>query len=66
MSARAELSSLSTALDDLAGRLQAILSGLEGADRDALETELAEVERSLDTARRRLARVLSGARRPRP
>ncbi|MHB1929576.1 MAG: hypothetical protein ACYCUG_09190 [Acidimicrobiales bacterium] len=63
MTARAELSSLSTALDDLTGRLRAILAALEGAERDALETELAEVERSLDNARRRLARVVSGAGR---
>jgi len=58
MAPPAELSSISTALDDLSGRLRGLIEALEGAERDALETELAEVERALDGARRRLARVV--------
>ncbi len=66
MAPPAELASISTALDDLAGRLRGLIEGLGGAERDALETELAEVERSLDGARRRLARVVgAGVTRPR-
>ena len=59
MSARSELSSMSTALEDLSRRLSGIIAGLEGAEREALEVELAEVERALDAARRRLARVVN-------
>lgn len=62
MTPPAELSSISTALDDLSVRLRGLIEGIEGAERDALGTELAEVERALDGARRRLARVVSGER----
>lgn len=61
MTALAELSSISTALDDLTDRLRGLIGGLAGEERATLETELAEVERSLDGARRRLARVVGGS-----
>jgi len=54
----AELSSLATALDDLTARVTAIADGLSGSARDDVAVELYEVERALDGARRRLARVL--------
>jgi hypothetical protein len=60
MTARAELSAVATVLDELVGRLERIGSDLGGAERDALLSDLTEVERSLDAARRRLARVISG------
>jgi hypothetical protein len=59
MSARSELSSMSTALQDLTDRLGGIIASLQGPEREALEVELAEVERALDAARRRLARVVN-------
>lgn len=60
MTAAAELSSISTALDDLTARLRGLIDGLAGDERAALENDLAEVERSLDVARRRLGRVVTG------
>jgi hypothetical protein len=61
MSARAELSSITTALDELTERLDAMLDGLAGVDRDNLASDLVEVERSLNTARRRLAKLVDNA-----
>jgi hypothetical protein len=58
VSADAELSSVSTALDELAQRVAAIHAGLSGTERDALDNDLAEVERALGTAARRLNRAL--------
>lgn len=58
MSARAELSSVATAVDELAKRVVAIGEGLSGDEREALSTDLFEVERALGTAARRLARAL--------
>jgi hypothetical protein len=60
MSARAELSSVATALDELAQRVAAIGDGLSGEERDALRSDLFEVERALGTASRRLSRALDG------
>jgi hypothetical protein len=51
----AELSSLTTALDELAGRVAAIAEPLAGTDDDLLASDLFEVERSLREAIRRLA-----------
>ena len=51
----AELSSLTTALDELTGRVAAIAEPLAGTDDDALASALFEVERSLREAVRRLA-----------
>lgn len=56
---RAELSSLATALEELTRRVTAIADRYAGADRDEVAVELYSVERSLTTATRRLARVVS-------
>ena len=58
VSARAELSSVATALDELARRVAAIGEGLTGAERDALSADLFEVERALGNASRRLGKAL--------
>ncbi len=62
MSVRAELSSLATALDDLAARITGITEALPPAEREELGPELYEVERSLIAAGRRLAKVVNDAR----
>ena len=51
----AELSSLTTALDELTSRVAAIAEPLAGTDADLLANDLFEVERSLREAVRRLA-----------
>ncbi len=53
----AQLSSMATALDDLASRLTALAETTSGTDDDWMAKELFEVERSLGEARRRLAKV---------
>lgn len=58
----AELSSLATALDELARRVTAIAERYAGARRDDLATELYQVERALAGARRGLAKVVNGSR----
>ena len=58
----AELSSLATALDDLAHRITTIAETYAGARRDDLATELYQVERALAGARRGLGRVLDSER----
>lgn len=50
---------MATAVDELAKRVAAIADGLTGAERDALLTDLVEVERSLGNAARRLNRTLA-------
>ncbi|HET7489193.1 MAG TPA: hypothetical protein VFJ85_14780 [Acidimicrobiales bacterium] len=62
MSSAAELSSLATALDELAKRITAIAEAEAGARRDDLVTELYQVERSLAAAQRGLRRALGLAR----
>lgn len=61
MTAHAELSSASTLLDDLLARIAAITEALSGPERDALGPELAEVERNLGNARRRLSRLVESS-----
>ena len=56
----AELSSLATALDELAHRVTTLAEGLADEKED-LATELFEVERSLNGARRRLRKVVEAA-----
>jgi hypothetical protein len=56
--AAAELSSLATALDELTARLTGIAEGFMQARREDLGSELFAVERLLDTARRRLDKVV--------
>jgi hypothetical protein len=58
VSARAELSSVATALSELAQRVSSIVEALSGAERDALSGDLHEVERALGNASRRLSRAL--------
>lgn len=60
MSARAELNAVATALDEMAKRVAAIAEALTGDERDALSSDLYEVERVLGTAARRLNRALEG------
>jgi hypothetical protein len=62
MSALAELSSVSTVLDELLQRVTSIADGLTGAERDQLSSDLREVERGLGTAQRRLHRLLNNRR----
>ncbi len=58
MSARAELSSLASGLDELVTRVTRLAEELPAAERDAIGPDLAEVERTLTAARRRLVRVV--------
>ena len=58
----AELSSVATALDDLAQRITAIAETYASSKRDDLATELYQVERALAGARRGLGRVLDSER----
>ncbi|MEW6153259.1 MAG: hypothetical protein AB1673_04605 [Actinomycetota bacterium] len=60
---RAELSSITTALDELAARVTRIAEQSDGGELDWLVTDLFEVERSLGEARRRLHRVGERLRR---
>jgi hypothetical protein len=55
---RAQLSSVATGLDELIERVDAAASRVREAHRDDLASDLYEVERSLEAARRRLAGVL--------
>jgi hypothetical protein len=59
----AELSSLATALDDLARRVSSLADGLAAEQQD-LAIELFEVERSLNGARRRLRKVVDAGQAP--
>lgn len=61
MSARAELSSITTALDEITARLDSMLDALAGVERDNLAADLVEVERALNTARRRLAKLVDAS-----
>jgi hypothetical protein len=61
MSARAELSSITTALDEITRRLDGMLDALSGVERDNLATDLIEVERALNTARRRLSKLVDAS-----
>ena len=54
----AELDSLSTSLDDLAQRLSGYAEEALADKRDDIANELFEIERSLTTAARRLARLV--------
>ena len=58
MSARAELSSVSTSLDELVVRISRIADSLAGDERDMVGPDLFEVERALRGARRRLSRIV--------
>jgi len=58
MSARAELSSVASGLEELATRIARITEGLELAEREIVGPDLFEVERSLRSAQRRLTRLM--------
>jgi hypothetical protein len=56
---RPELSSVSTALDELTKRLSAMADAVVGAEQD-ISVELFEIERSLRVAQRRLQKLVTG------
>lgn len=58
---RPELSSVSTALDELTKRLSTMADAVIGAEED-ISVELFEIERSLRAAQRRLQKLVSGRR----
>jgi len=69
MSAGAELVALSSSLNELAQRIGRILSELSPAEEERYGTDLAEVERALGVASRRLERLVGaggGVGAPRP
>lgn len=55
----AQLSSLSTVVDELVARVTALADRYSGTERDDLAHDLYEVERSLKEARRRLAKLMA-------
>lgn len=59
---RSELSALASSLDDLAVRVTAVADRYRGAPRTDIAEGLYEVERSLSTASRQLARVVRSMR----
>ena len=54
----AQLSSLSTALDDLSRRITQLADQLQGSSREDVAADLYEVERHLLAATRRLRAIL--------
>lgn len=62
MTARAELSSVATRLQELVSRVGEIAERLAGDERDEVGPDLFEVERTLRSAQRRLDRVLDSGR----
>jgi hypothetical protein len=58
---RPELSSVSTALDELTKRLSAMADASAGGEED-LSVELFEIERSLRGAQRRLQKLVTNGR----
>ena len=59
MSAAAELTAVSSTLSELTRRVTRILSELSPADEERYAVDLAEVERALGVASRRLERLVS-------
>ena len=62
MSVGAELTALSSTLEELTRRVTRILAELSPADEDRYGTDLLEVERTLGAASRRLDRVVAAPR----
>jgi hypothetical protein len=60
MSAAAELTAVSSTLSELTNRVTRILSELSPTDEERYAVDLAEVERTLGVANRRLERLVSG------
>jgi outer membrane murein-binding lipoprotein Lpp len=54
----AELSSLASSLDELTKRVATAASEAQAAGSEMVAADLYEIERSLTTAQRRLARIL--------
>lgn len=59
MSAGAELTAVSSSLDELTKRVQRILSELSPGDEERYGSDLLELERTLGVANRRLARLVA-------
>ena len=59
MSTESQLSSMSTSLAELTGRLSRLAEELSGTEQDQVANALYEVERSLETASRRLDQVVN-------
>ena len=57
-SPRATLSTVSSTLDELTGRLTAEADRYAGTERDDIATDLYEIERGLRAAARRLERLI--------
>lgn len=62
MSAAAELTAVSSTLSELTRRVTRILTELSPADEERYGADLAEVERTLGVANRRLERLVSDSR----
>jgi hypothetical protein len=62
MSAAAELTAVSSTLSELTNRVTRILSELSPTDEERYAVDLAEVERTLGVANRRLERLISDPR----
>jgi methyl-accepting chemotaxis protein len=62
MSAGAQLSSVSTALNEMTHRVTEIADSLADTDRDDVAAVLYEVERSLTNATRRLEKAVDALR----
>jgi hypothetical protein len=58
MGVAAELAAVSSSLEDLTRRVSRILSELNAAEQESYGAGLAEVERVLGTASRRLSRLV--------
>jgi hypothetical protein len=61
MSARAELHSMATSLDELVRHLASVTESLDANERDLVGPDLFEVERALRSARRGLSRIVDSA-----
>jgi ABC-type transporter Mla subunit MlaD len=59
----AELSSLSTAVDELARRVSGFIDEAGSTKQEAIASDLMEVERALKTASRRLRKLVDQAAR---
>ncbi|HUQ39788.1 MAG TPA: hypothetical protein VM030_06500 [Acidimicrobiales bacterium] len=55
----AELSSVATALEELATRVSALADGLSGGRREGKAADLYEIERALAGAHRRLTKLVA-------
>ena len=63
MSAGPQLSSVATSLDELTGRISTIANELAETERADVASTLYEVERALNTASRRLEKIVDELRR---